>query len=271
MNWSDFTRKVLVKDKGKKGRIWKAFYANTPFLVKEYFAFNGSIPSWAAAEIRFGTREPDYSGLAHVFSEEETVFLAYRWIEGINLKDLKDRQRFWQKKLPYAALFKSMAESVHALHQKGYLHLDLRPSNFMYLPDSGKIKLIDFGSVRNQAELALGQIPEFGMHYASPELLLKKASLIDQRSDYYGLGLTMAYLLSGKHPFSDQHPEIIKSRMLSENLQEQDYGPWGDAILRLSAKQAFPKPPAQLEAAEVEAYLKKGLNLRAENLHFLTS
>ncbi len=266
MSWSAFTRKVLLKDKGKKGRIWKAYRADIPFLVKEYLPLNGEIPSWAAAEIRFGQKAPVLSGLIDVFSETDAVVLVYTWLDGINLQDLKDTQKFWHKKLPLEELFPQMSAALQRFHESGYLHLDIRPSNFMLLHHSRSVQLIDFGSVRTPAELKAGNIPEFGMHYAAPELLLRRGAMIDRRTDYYGLGLSMAYLISGKHPFLSTHPELIKSRMLSEALDPADFGKWGEYICRLSAKSQFPKPPAQLPAETIDQILETGLNSRPLSL-----
>ena len=72
----------------------------------------------------------------------------------------------------------------------------MKPSNVILQPD-GKLKLVDFGTVKrivgqHSDTVALGTIP-----YASPEQFSGQDT---PRSDIYALGMTLHYLLTGIKP-----------------------------------------------------------------------
>jgi serine/threonine protein kinase len=106
-----------------------------------------------------------------------------------------------------ARLAHQAAEALHAAHEYGVVHRDVKPSNLL-LDDQGKLWVTDFGLARcreDQAEQGCGRLTQTGdvlgtMRYMSPEQALGRAALIDQRTDIYSLGLTMYELATLHHP-----------------------------------------------------------------------
>lgn len=94
----------------------------------------------------------------------------------------------------------SLNEGLHALHEVGIIHKDLKPSNIMLSDDGQSVAIIDFGisSVReNDATVVVtrtGMTPE----YSAPETF-RNAFL--EESDYYSLGITIFELYYGKTPY----------------------------------------------------------------------
>ncbi len=99
------------------------------------------------------------------------------------------------------------AEALHAAHEYGVVHRDVKPSNLL-LDDQGKLWVTDFGLARcreDQAEPGFGRLTQTGdilgtMRYMSPEQALGRAALIDERTDVYSLGITMYELATLHHP-----------------------------------------------------------------------
>ncbi|RME27459.1 MAG: serine/threonine protein kinase [Deltaproteobacteria bacterium] len=94
----------------------------------------------------------------------------------------------------------SLCEAVGALHAAGLVHRDVKPSNVLIDPD-GRAILTDLGVVKDLAEgdhtvagLVVGTIA-----YAAPEQL--EARPVDGRTDLYGVGATLYYVLTGRRPF----------------------------------------------------------------------
>ncbi len=89
--------------------------------------------------------------------------------------------------------FISVAEGLHAMHQAGYVHADLKPNNIMVTPDEA-VKLIDLGQSAkiNEAKPRI----QGTMNYIAPEQVSRGE--LDARTDVFGLGATLQMVLTGK-------------------------------------------------------------------------
>lgn len=99
--------------------------------------------------------------------------------------------------------FEQMVIILDYLHQNNYLHRDLKPSNIILKPN-GKLAAIDFGSVRpiNGTYLA-----KFAENLEVTKILTQGYAPEEQargkpvpQSDFFALGRTFVYLLTGKEP-----------------------------------------------------------------------
>lgn len=106
------------------------------------------------------------------------------------------------------ALFEQMLQAVAALHAAGYIHLDIKPSNFLFKQSGGAgLLLADFAlaqpvdkhqlidSPRNQSAVVQGT-----PRYMSPEQFLGQP--LTQQTDFYALGVVLYEMLAGQLLFS---------------------------------------------------------------------
>lgn len=102
------------------------------------------------------------------------------------------------------------AEALHAAHEYGIVHRDVKPSNLL-LDDHGKLWVTDFGLARCRDDQGLTQSGDVlgTMRYMSPEQAQGRLSLIDHRTDIYSLGLTLYELATLNHP-DDEAGEVAK-------------------------------------------------------------
>ena len=101
-------------------------------------------------------------------------------------------------------LFERCARALHAAHEAGVIHRDVKPGNLIVTPD-GKPVILDFGLARHEGADE-GQITESGEvfgtpAYMSPEQLGGPSEELDRRTDVYSLGVALYEALTLKRPF----------------------------------------------------------------------
>ena len=112
---------------------------------------------------------------------------------------------------------------IMALHDKGYIHRDIDPTNIMVTRDE-KIKLIDFGIAKKINNLAtqdrsLTQTGQFmgKAQYAAPELILGDVPHQNRTTDIYAAGILLFQLITGTLPFTGQTQTVIAAQ-LNKNI-----------------------------------------------------
>lgn len=106
---------------------------------------------------------------------------------------------------------RNLALAIGRYHERGYLHLDIKPENIFVLAGSNNIKLFDFDTVQRKEDITHQNCQlSYTQAYAPPELLLAETdsdyyAKIDERTDIYMIGATLLYKLFGRTPtFMDQ-------------------------------------------------------------------
>jgi len=131
--------------------------------------------------------------------EDDVFFIALEYIEG---SGLQASSRKWNL-LPRSQVLEIIYNTCYALdyiHNKGYMHLDIKPSNVM-LTKKGEVKLMDFGISRFLQEDPKDITKTVGTsYYMSPEQAQSDPGL-DHQSDIFSLGIVLYELLTGKRPF----------------------------------------------------------------------
>jgi serine/threonine protein kinase/Tfp pilus assembly protein PilF len=130
-------------------------------------------------------------------------FYAMELVDGETLAERVQRQGPMPVK-DALEVIAQIAGALQAAEKFGLVHRDLKPANIMLVSGPGiNVKVIDFGL----AKLMGGQETADRITYngfvgtpafASPEQF--SGEQIDQRSDYFSLGSTLYYLISGKPP-----------------------------------------------------------------------
>ena len=127
-------------------------------------------------------------------------FVVMPWLEGATLEQrIAAGQNFDLPRVLWIA--RQTAEALDALHQSGWMHSDIKPSNMMISPE-GHVTLLDLGFARRSDESgsAVDRCVLGTFHYIAPELLTS-AIRADIRSDIYSLGAVLFRILTGRLPF----------------------------------------------------------------------
>ena len=184
---------VCVITKGQNSSIYRAFDSER----KEYVAVKKikrtDSEKW---DFLIKLKHPALPEVTDVIEKEEYVYIVMNYIYGIPLDRIiykfgaqsEDIVSQWMKELGSALDYLHRCKPV-------ILHRDIKPANIMLQPE-GNIKLIDFGSAAEYEDEKDGITAILGTKgYAAPEQYVGYA---DERSDIYGLGMTMYSLLTGE-------------------------------------------------------------------------
>lgn len=116
-------------------------------------------------------------------------------------------------------VMKKVLSGILALHDAGYIHRDIDPSNIMVTRD-GKIKIIDFGICKkvdglhtNDRNLTVDGQFMGKPQYAAPELILGELKNQNKPTDIYALGVLFYQLLTGKLPFEGPSNIVLKAHL----------------------------------------------------------
>jgi serine/threonine-protein kinase len=123
--------------------------------------------------------------------------------------------------------FKKLAESLclayQHMHEKGWLHRDIKPDNIL-VNKAGEARVIDF-SLSSRVMGGLGKLfagkqktIQGTRTYIAPETILKKPPT--PLTDQYSLGVTFYETLTGGPPFAGASPNDLLKKHLGEAVPE---------------------------------------------------
>ena len=162
-------------------------------------------------------RHPAIPQISGVIENENYVCVIQEYIEGKNLNALVDQFG------PYPADYVvSLAKQIcaflayiHSFHPP-YIYRDMKPANIILQP-SGYIKIIDFGIMRTYKPGKMKDTVALGTRgYAAPEQYGTAQS--DPRTDIFGLGVTMYFLLTGDDPRNPNFNGMKPIRALNPSI-----------------------------------------------------
>ena len=105
-----------------------------------------------------------------------------------------------------------LAAALAALHDAGYLHGDIKPSNIGFTSD-GSPKLLDFGLAHEpQDDVITGGT----LRYVSPEVLSGRPA--EEADDVWSLCVVLYEMVSGVHPFAGNGSDEVAERIRQQRV-----------------------------------------------------
>ena len=147
-------------------------------------------------------------------SDNGVPFYVMERLEGETLAAVLHRYRRLLPQ-PALAIAAGILEGLHAAHQIGVVHRDVKPPNiFLTAPTS--VKILDFGiaKIRDAKDVITARGLAVGTpRYMSPEQA--QGTAVDARSDIYATGLMLFEMVSGVGPFDDarDHNELLLAHL----------------------------------------------------------
>lgn len=190
----------------------------------------------------------DYSA-GEAGDDDKCAYLVMAYVEGDPLSaKLKDQGRLSVAET--MSVVAQAADALHAAHENGTVHRDVKPGNLIVKPN-GTVILVDFGVARSDAVTSvtgLNAIVGTAL-YMAPEQVAK--GTVSAATDIYALGAVAYHCILGDPPFDGDNALQVALRHLEEEPEPLPESIAPPAVRELITK-AMAKNPADrfLSAAE---------------------
>ena len=130
----------------------------------------------------------------------KNMFIVTNYCLGGDLKEfinkIKKSNLNYDKDFYWDIIFQ-MIESVSFLHKLGYVHFDIKPSNFL-VQENGQLLLSDFCLTIKEKDIINYSTEELegDSMFISPELFYKEKDIITNKIDIFSLGLSILQILT---------------------------------------------------------------------------
>ena len=172
---------------------------------------NGFLAKRASAAVVHDHVVPIYD----VVAESGVCYFVMQYIAGESLQERVDRLG----PLPAEDVLRIGAQTaagLHAAHQQGLIHRDVKPGNVLLEDTVNRVMISDFGLARasDDASLTRSGTITGTPHYMSPEQARGQA--IDARSDLFSLGSVIYFMCTGRSPFRAPQMMAVLNRICHE-------------------------------------------------------
>lgn len=189
-----FYRELTVLDE-KKNIVLVQDIRNSELCVKKTF----DIYSRDVYEQLASVRIEGVPAVKECVADDGKLIVVEEYVQGRSLKQVLDEQGLLNEEQAYDIAVQ-LADVLVRLHQlePAIVHRDIKPSNII-IEKNGHVNLIDFNAARhvnadkNEDTRMLGTV-----YFAAPEQFGFGQS--DERTDIYGLGATINYIMTGDKP-----------------------------------------------------------------------
>lgn len=189
-----FYRELTVLDE-KKNIVLVQDIRNSELCVKKTL----DIYSRDVYEQLASVRIEGVPAVKECVADDGKLIVVEEYVQGRSLKQVLDEQGLLNEEQAYDIAVQ-LADVLVRLHQlePAIVHRDIKPSNIIF-EKNGHVNLIDFNAARhvnadkNEDTRMLGTV-----YFAAPEQFGFGQS--DERTDIYGLGATINYIMTGDKP-----------------------------------------------------------------------
>ena len=206
---------------------------------------------WREARAAASVNHPNVCQIHEIGEDNGTLFIAMELLEGESLADRLRRGPLSVSDSVQVVL--GMLAALSALHGRGLVHRDVKPSN-VYLTPHG-VKLLDFGLARRdvaatdvtaaltQPGLAIGT-----PRYMAPEQVSDEE--VDARADLFATSAILFEMLAGRPAFGGKTVVDVLHATMHEQPPALSGSPLVAAVDRVIRRGLAKRPEQRFESAE---------------------
>ncbi|MBW4513074.1 MAG: protein kinase [Scytonematopsis contorta HA4267-MV1] len=152
-------------------------------------------------------------------TDDKRLAIVFEDFGGVSLKQyLENNQPSLQLIL---SIVIAITEALLYIHSCHIIHKDIKPANIIINHNTGEVKLTDFSIAtrlsKETPQLANPNQLEGTLAYMSPEQTGRMNRVVDYRSDFYSLGVTLYEILTGEIPFNSNDPlELVHNHIAKQ-------------------------------------------------------
>ncbi len=211
---------------------------------------------------------PNIVGIYEAGELDGSLFFSMEFVDGQNLLDVSRARLLPPREI--AGWMHRTALAIHYAHERGVLHRDLKPANVIIdhrnepqITDFGLAKSDRFSSAFNEEEFVTGT-PGF----MAPEQISDQFGPCSAKTDVFGLGAVLYYLLTDRPPFSGQTPkDTLRAVLQRDPIRPRELRPGIPLDLETVALKCLEKDPAKRYANANELADELDRFLKDEPIH----
>jgi serine/threonine protein kinase len=195
--------------------------------------------------------------------DDQCAYLVMAYVEGEPLSSrLKEVGRLDVTET--MSIVSQAADALHAAHENGTVHRDVKPGNLMIRP-TGAVILVDFGVARSNAVTSVTGINSIvgTALYMAPEQVAK--GKVTPATDIYALGAVAYHCLAGRPPFDGDNALQVALMHLEDEpapLPDEVPAPVRQLISRAMAKHPDDRFTSAADFAEAALAATRPLDYR---------
>lgn len=225
------------------GGSWGALYSGTDPMLQRRVAVKVGNPVGPGVENRLLREAELLAQLAHpnivpIYNlgqdAEGRPFYSMKLQEGKSLQEILQAQRAEDPEAlrtgsleRLLTVFQKVCDALAFAHQKGVLHLDLKPQSVL-VGSFGEVLVSDWGKAELKSDMAAEgegaeedpglELPAAATRYLAPEQAAENNAVLDERSDVYALGGILFSILTLMPPVAGRTREEVLSRVRKGEL-----------------------------------------------------
>jgi WD40 repeat protein/tRNA A-37 threonylcarbamoyl transferase component Bud32 len=160
-------------------------------------------------------QHPNIVAIHEIGMHEGQHFFSMDYVAGQNLAQVVGNRPL--PALKAARYVQLIAQAIHYAHEQGILHRDLKPSNVLIQTATDQPRVTDFGLAKwleGESSLTISGQVLGSPNFMPPEQTTGSGGRVSRRSDVYGLGGILYFLLTARAPYQGETIESILHQAL---------------------------------------------------------